>query len=268
MLDTRIMLTDAHCHLEVETYGDALPGVMQRARAAGVGRFIAVGASGITDGAEEALRLATREADVYAAVGIHPHEAHLAAAQPASLARLEQCLAQPRAVSLGEVGLDYHYDAATAALQKQLLPQFIAMACRHAKPLMLHVRDAHDDCLAILDAQPLPPRPGVVHCFTAGVREAQAYLARGFYLSIAGVVTFKNAAALREAVQQTPVERLLVETDCPYLTPVPHRGKRNEPALVVHTAAVVAELKGISAAELARQTSANAARLFALPGAD
>jgi TatD DNase family protein len=265
------MLTDAHCHLELETYGEELPAVMQRARAAGIRRFIAVGASGVTAGADEALRLAHAEADVYAAVGIHPHEAHLAAQDPAALPHIARCLKSPRAVCLGEVGLDYHYDRDTAAVQRQILDQFIEMAVAHAKPLMLHVREAHADCLAALAAQPLPGGPGgpgVVHCFTAGPQEAAAYIELGFYLSIAGVVTFKNAGALREAVRQTPLVRLLVETDCPYLAPVPYRGKRNEPAYLTATAAAVAELKEISPAELGRATSANAGRLFGVPDVD
>ncbi len=258
------MLIDAHCHLEQETYGADLAAVIARAKAAGLVGFIAVGASGVTAGADEALRLSAQDASVYAAVGIHPHEAQQAHDQPDAMAHIDRCLRHPRAVALGEVGLDYFYGRSPAAVQQQIFRRFLTMAKQHGKPLMLHIRDAHADCFAALDAEGMSARTGVVHCFTGGPQEAKGYLDRGMYLSIAGVVTFKKADALREAVRYAPLDRLLVETDCPYLAPVPYRGKRNEPAFVVETARAIAALKGCDFASLATQTSHNATRLFGL----
>jgi TatD DNase family protein len=255
-------LIDAHCHLERATYGDELPDVLGRARAAGVEAFIAVGASGITRGADEAAALAQAHDDVYASVGIHPCEVH--EASDADMAHIERLLGHPRVVSLGEVGLDYYHDASTAPVQKARFGEFVAMAKRTRRVLMLHIRDAHDDCLALLDAHGVPEAGAMIHCFTAGPDVARAYLERGLYLSIPGVVTFKNAVALQEAVPHIPAGRLLLETDCPYLTPVPHRGKRNEPALVRHTGEAVAALRQVPYAELARGCANNARTLFGL----
>lgn len=255
-------LVDSHCHLEKQTYGSELPEVMDRARAAGLVAFVAVGASGVVAGAHEAIALAEAHDDVWASVGIHPNEAD--GATPAAMAQVEALLAHPRAVALGEVGLDYHYAHADVAQQRRIFADFVRMARRANKPLMMHVRDAHADCLAILDQVGLPGAGGMVHCFTAGPEEAAAYQARGLHLSIPGVVTFKNAAALREAVPQVAKDRLLIETDCPYLAPVPVRGKRNEPAYVAHTARAVAALRGEDPHDLAAQTTANARAFFDL----
>lgn len=257
-------LVDSHCHLEKQTYGSELAEVMDRARAAGLVAFVAVGASGVAEGAREAVQLAQAEPDVWASVGIHPNEAD--GATPAAMDAIEALLAEPRVVALGEVGLDYYYAHADAAQQRRVFADFVRMARRADQPLMMHVRDAHRDCLAILDEVGPPPRGGMVHCFTAGPEEAAAYLARGLHLSIPGVVTFKNAAPLREAVPWVPADRLLIETDCPYLAPVPQRGKRNEPAFVAHTARAVAALRGVEAHVLAAQTTANARAFFGLDG--
>ena len=257
------MFVDAHCHLERETYGDELPDVMDRARARGLAYFIAVGASRVSGGAKEAVALAEQHSEVFAAVGIHPHDA--ASADDAHCGVIDGLLRSDRVVSLGEVGLDYYYDNAPRDQQRQVFRRFLAMARKHNKPIMLHIRDAHQDCWEDLDAIGLPEAGGVVHCFTAGVPEAEAYLSRGLYLSIPGVVTFKNAVPLRDAVCAIPQDRMLIETDCPYLAPVPHRGKRNEPAYVVDTAAAIGALRGISADEVGAATTANAIRLFGLP---
>lgn len=181
------------------------------------------------------------------------------------MAELEGLLAAPRAVALGEVGLDYYHDASTKAVQQARFKEFVAMATRTQVPLMLHIRDAHDDCLALLDACGLPPKGAMIHCFTAGVEVAQAYLDRGLYLSIPGVVTFKKAHDLQAAVPVIPSDRLLVETDSPYLAPMPHRGKQNEPAFVRHTAAFVAELRKEPYEAVARRCADNARTFFGLP---
>jgi TatD DNase family protein len=256
------MFIDAHCHLERATYGDEVDAVVARAQARGLTHFIAVGASGVTEGAHEALALATRLPQVYASVGIHPHEAKSADAE--AMQTIAALLDRPRVVSLGEVGLDYYYDYSPRDVQRRVFGEFLTMAAAHDKPVMLHVRDAHEDCWKILDDVGLPRRGGVVHCFTGGPGEAEAYLSRGMYLSIPGVVTFKTAEALRDAVRQVPLDRLLLETDCPYLAPVPHRGKRNEPAYLVDTAAAVAALRDMSLEELGAHTHANTVRFYGL----
>ncbi len=261
------MLIDAHCHLEQATYGDELEQVIARAHAAGLVGFIAVGASGVASGADEALRLSERYPDIFAAVGIHPHEAQQAFDDPQSMDHIEQCLAHPKAVAVGEVGLDYYYHKSPGPAQMAVFKRFLAMAKKHDKPVMLHIREAHDDCFAALDEVGLPStQAGVVHCFTAGPAEAQKYLDRGMYLSIPGVVTFKNAGSLRDAVRYIPLDRMLVETDSPFLAPVPYRGKRNEPAYVVKTAEAIAVLRGCCYEEVAAATTANSQRLFGLEG--
>lgn len=260
------MLIDAHCHLERDYYGDTLPDVIERAREAGVTHMIAVGASRVTQGAEEARALAAAHPHIYATAGIHPHEA--SKADDAAMAQIEAHLDDPKVVAVGEVGLDYYYDNSPRDAQQRVFRRFLEMAKAHDLPVMLHVRDplAHEHTWQLLDDVGLSERGGVVHCFSAGPKEAAEYVARGMSLSIPGIVTFKNADDLREAVRQTPLERLLVETDAPYLAPIPHRGKPNEPAFVVHTVHKVAELKGISFEEAAAATAGNAVRLFGLGG--
>lgn len=257
------MYLDAHCHLERETYGDDLEGVIKRARDAGLTEMIAVGATRGLLGAREAVALAQTRDDLYATAGIHPHDAQ--EASEAAVLEVEALLSQPRVVALGEVGLDYYYDNSPRDMQRAVFRRFLAMAKDHNVPVMLHIRDAHAECLDLLDDVGLPERGGVVHCFSAGPREAEAYLERGMYLSIPGIVTFKKAEALREAVALIPDGRLLIETDAPYLAPVPYRGKRNEPAYLVHTAAAVGEVRGVSGAHIGQLTRRNAIALFHLP---
>ena len=256
------MYIDAHCHLEEETYGAELDAIVSRAFAAGLTHLVAVGASRVSGGATEVVRLAERYPTIHAAVGIHPHDAALVT--EADVATIAALLPHPKVVALGEVGLDYYYDSSPRQEQRQVFRRFLAMAREANIPVMLHVRDAHPDCWALLDEVGLPARGGVVHCFTGGPAEAKEYLARGMYLSIPGVVTFKNAENLREAVRQAPLDRLLLETDCPYLAPVPYRGKRNEPAYLVKTAEAVAALRGLPASEIGRITCANTLRCFGL----
>jgi len=257
------MYIDAHCHLERETYGDELDAVIARAFAAGVTHLVAVGSSGVSAGGLEAVALAQRVPGVFAACGIHPHEAHLATDEHFGV--IDELLSAPKVVAFGEIGLDYFYDFSPQDVQREVFRRQLELGHRHDLPVMLHVRDAHEDCWQLIDEVGLPARGCVAHCFTAGPKEAEGYLARGCYLSIPGVVTFKNADDLRKAVAAAPLERLLVETDCPYLAPVPHRGKQNEPAYVVETAAAVGRLHGLSGEEAGKLTSENAKRLFRLP---
>jgi TatD DNase family protein len=263
-----LRLVDSHCHLEAKDFTtadghDERADVLARARAAGVEAFVCVGSGGSMHEVQTALSFAEAHDDIWAAVGIHPHDAARVPAgavdEIAELARYNR-----RVVCVGETGLDYHYDHSPREEQKALLRRFVAIARDAGKPLSLHIRDAHDDALAILGDEGAADVGGVVHCFTGNLADARRWIALGFHISLSGVVTFKSAEAIREAASWIPLERLLVETDCPYLAPVPMRGKRNEPAFVAHTATAVARLRGVDAGEFAAATTANARRLFKL----
>lgn len=257
------MYVDAHCHLERDTYGDELPEVLARAEQAGFSHLVAVGASGVAAGAREVVRLAEAQPFVFAAVGIHPHDA--GRVQPPDEQAIAALLSHPKVVALGEIGLDYYYDNAPRPRQREVFRRLLALGCDRDVPVMLHVRDAHADTWPVLDEVGVPRRGGVIHCFTGGPEEARAYLERGLYLSIPGVVTFKSAEALRQAVWEAPLERLLLETDCPYLAPVPYRGRRNEPSYLTATAEVVGALKGLTGAQMGEVARQNAIRFFGLP---
>lgn len=259
------MYIDAHCHLERHTFGDQIDEVIDRAFAAGLSHMVAVGASRVAEGADEAIALAERHGAIYATAGIHPHDA--AKATGADIAAIDCAARHVKVVSVGEIGLDYYYDYAPKDVQRQVFEKQIAIAHAVDKPIMLHIRDAHDDAYAVLDSSGVPRAGGIVHCFTAGPREAEEYLKRGMHLSIPGVVTFAKSVALQEAVKAIPLERMLIETDTPYLAPVPFRGKRNEPAYVVHTAAKIAELRGSTTEAVGAATRTNALRIFRIAAA-
>jgi TatD DNase family protein len=261
-------LADSHCHLEAKDFvtaggDDERAAVLDRARAAGVEAFVCVGSGAGLAEVRTAVAMAEAHADVWAAVGIHPHDA--ARIPDGALAEIERLAAShPRVVAVGETGLDYHYQHSPVAEQQAALRQFIAIARRTRRPLSLHIRDAHPDALRIAREERAAEVGGVVHCFTGGLAEAQAWVELGFHISLSGVVTFKSAAAIREAAAWVPLDRLLVETDCPFLAPVPLRGKRNEPAYVTHTAAAVAALRGLAPEAFADATTANCRALFGL----
>lgn len=253
-----MILVDAHCHLEPEDYPD-LPEVLARARNAGLVRAVVVGQFRQPGNFGKALEVARAHPDfLVATLGIHPHES--ARATAADWSALESLCALDEVKAVGEAGLDYYYDRSPREVQRDSLARQAALAKRLGKPLVVHVRDAHDDCRRILSDSGV--RHGVIHCFTADTDAARGYLDLGFHISIAGVVTYKKTESLREAVRFTPQDRLLVETDSPFLTPVPHRGKRNEPAYVVETARKIAEITSASLEDVARFTSENAARVF------
>lgn len=254
------MFIDSHCHLEHHTFGEQLDEVIARAFAADLSHMVAVGASRVAEGASEAVALAERYPKIFATAGIHPHDA--AKVTEADLAAIAVAARHQKVVSVGEIGLDYYYDYAPKDVQHDVFAKQIAIAHDVDKPIMLHVRDAHEDAWKILDAAGVPKAGGIVHCFTAGPREAEAYLARGMHLSIPGVVTFPKSLELQEAVKMIPLERMLIETDTPYLAPVPFRGKRNEPAYVVHTATKIAELRGDTQAAIGAATRQNALAIF------
>ncbi|HET8733860.1 MAG TPA: TatD family hydrolase [Anaeromyxobacteraceae bacterium] len=256
-------LVDSHAHLDIEDLEGGIDGVVERAAAAGVSRIVAVGLWRAPGSFGNALELARARPGVFAATaGIHPHEcARVPEADWAESARLA---ADPAVVGVGETGLDYHYDLSPREVQRESFRRSIRIARDVGKPLVVHVREADADCAALLRDEGVPAAGGVIHCFTGDWPAARTYLDLGLHVSVAGIVTFKTAEAIRDAVRRIPRDRLLVETDSPFLAPVPFRGKRNEPAHVLHVAKKVAELWGATLEEVALHTTANARRLFRL----
>lgn len=258
-------LVDSHCHLDSARFDADRAEVLARARAAGVGAIVNVGCD--LASSLRSLGLAAAHPDVWATVGVHPHEAKDAPAGfDDELVRLAE---HPRCVALGECGLDYHYDHSPREVQRTVFARQIAAARRANKPLVLHIRpkeggDAFDDAMAILAAEGGRDCGGVFHCFTGTVEQARRALDLGFLVSLPGVVTFKDAGELPEVARLLPSDGILVETDAPYMTPVPHRGKRNEPAFVVHTAEAVAALRGEDRLAFMKTAGDNARRLFAM----
>jgi len=253
-------LVDTHCHLDMNAYQSDLAQVLRQAAVRGVGRIITVGIDQASS--RRAVALTEKYPGVSATVGIHPH--NLGECSEESLAGLAELAKHPKVVAFGEIGMDLHYDYFPADLQRTHFTRQVALAKELALPLVIHDRDAHEQVLAVLrEAGPFPAG-GVMHCFSGDGALAEAVMELGFYISVPGVVTFAKSAQLQEAVRQTPLNRLLLETDGPYLAPEPRRGRRNEPALMLFTAARVAELKGVTLAELAVATTANAERLFRL----
>lgn len=263
-------LIDAHAHLDADRYGEDLDEVIARAKAAGLARIVCVGvwrpadpAAGTARGFGDAVKLARREPGYFAAtVGFHPHEAR--AVEASDWAEAEALARDPAVVAIGEAGLDYHYDLSPRDVQAEVFRRCIRLAHAAGKPLVVHTREADQDTVRILREEGVPARGAVIHCFTSDAPAAKAYLDLGLYISVAGIVTFKTAGPIREAVKLVPHDRLMVETDCPYLAPIPHRGKRNEPAFVAHTAAKVAEVWGVTPDEVAQATTGNAKRFFGL----
>ena len=254
------MLVDSHCHLSFPDFADEMDGVMERATVAGVGSMLTICTR--LDEFDSVVELADRYPNVHCSVGVHPHEAGdsrgLAAPTLIEFARA------PKVVGIGETGLDYHYEHSAREDQQASFRAHIAAARETGLPLIVHSRAADEDTAEILaDEMTAGPFPGLIHCFTGGPELAARALDLGLYISISGIVTFKSAGDLRAVAAEVPLDRLLVETDAPYLAPVPHRGKRNEPAFVADTAAFVAELRGTTVAALAEATTANFFRLFA-----
>jgi TatD DNase family protein len=256
---------DSHAHVDGPEFDADRADVLARARAAGVRRMIVIGAVGDVASAERAVALAEADPEVWATIATHPHDVgRMTPAWWETHARLAR---HPRVVAIGETGLDYHYDHGPRDVQRAAFVRFVELAREVGKPVVCHVRDAHDDARAILRDTRAAELGVVIHCFTGTAEDAEAYAAMGCYVSFSGIVTYKNAQPIRDAVRRVPRDRLLVETDCPYLAPVPVRGRRNEPAFVVHTAAAVAAAAGMELAELARTTVANTCAIFGLPPA-
>ena len=256
-------LVDSHAHLDGDELRADLDGVVARARAAGVDRIVAVGLWRAPGDFGNAVELARSRPEVFAATaGIHPHEcARVPEPDWEESARLA---ADPHVVAVGETGLDYHYDLSPREVQRESFRRSLRIARAVDKPVVVHVREADADCAVALREEGLPSAGGVIHCFTGDWAAARTYLELGLHVSVAGIVTFKTAEAIRDAVRRIPRDRLLVETDSPYLAPVPFRGKRNEPAHVALVAAKVAELWGATPEEVAEVTTRNVKRLFRL----
>jgi TatD DNase family protein len=253
------MLIDTHCHLDFPDFAPEQDEVVARARAAGVARFVTI-STHVSKFAEIAA-IAERYDDVYCTVGTHPN--HALDEPEASADELVAVARHPKCVAFGEAGLDYHYNHAPKETAARVFRNHIAAARQAQLPLVIHTRDADEDCAAILrEEMGQGAFPALLHCFTASRELAETAIELGLSISFSGVVTFKNAQDLRDIAAALPLERILVETDAPFLAPTPHRGKRNEPAYVVETARVLAEVKGLGLAELAAATTANALRLF------
>jgi TatD DNase family protein len=257
------MFVDSHAHIDGEEFDADRVEVVARARAAGVRAILNVGTGDPRGGNfERALALAEEFEGVYAAAGVHPHDARLYT--DAAERRLSEILGRGgRVVALGEIGLDFHYDNSPREVQREVFARQLRLAMKLSLPVIIHSREADEETVEILrDVYRDAPSGGVMHCFGGRLKMAEDVLALGLLISFAGNVTFKKADALREVALAVPLERLLVETDCPYLSPVPFRGRRNEPAHVVETGRFLAELRGVEAEELGRVTSENFARLF------
>jgi TatD DNase family protein len=256
------MLIDSHCHLDrldLTPYNGSLDAALAAARARGVGKFLCIGVDATNAPVVQAL--AEQHADVFCSVGVHPLDLKDSAAT--ELDWLLAALQHERTVAIGETGLDYHYEPELVEQQKNSFAVHLQAAKQTGKPVVIHTRAARADTLALLREADLP-NAGVLHCFTEDWDMARAALDMGYYISLSGIVTFRNADALREVARQVPVDRLLVETDSPYLAPIPHRGKPNEPQFVCEVASFLAELRGVSVESLWQQTSDNFHRLFPL----
>lgn len=249
-------MIDSHCHLDNPQFDPDREAVIERALAAGVERMVVIGTGEGPPDLEAGIRLADRHEPIYATVGIHPHDA--SKATPETYKRLTELLKHPKVVALGEMGLDYHYDHSPREIQRAVFLEQMMIAGEAGKPIVIHTREAWEDTLALLETYWRPyGLGGIMHCFSGNPDQAALCVDLGFHLSFGGIVTFPKAADVQESARQAPANRILIETDAPYLAPVPYRGKRNEPAFVAETARKLAELRGVTTEEIARITSEN-----------
>ena len=255
-------LFDTHAHLDFEIFHGDFDDVLARAREAGLQHIVTIGASGGFGSNQRAIELAERLEMVYATVGIHPHQARLL--DDDVYAKLTELAAHPCVVAIGETGLDYFYDRSARPVQRAAFRRFVGLAREVHKPLVVHTRDAEDDTIAILRETGAEACDGIIHCFS-GTQHLAAYaLEIGFHLSFSGIVTFPSAPIVQEVARECPIDRILVETDAPYLAPTPLRGQRNEPAFVNHTARFIAKLRGMAPEDLAEAALENGRRLFGI----
>jgi TatD DNase family protein len=253
-------LIDTHCHLDAHYFDEGPEAILQRAREASVGAFVVIGVGENSKAARNAISLAETYPYVVATAGIHPHEAEHAT--PELRNELRELVTHKQVVAVGEIGLDYHYDHSPRATQAEVFRYFIQLAREVKKPMVIHTRSAPEETIQILREEKANEAGGVIHCFSEDKAFAKQALDLGFYLSFSGIVTFKKAQSIQEVAAWAPVDRIMVETDSPYLAPVPFRGKRCEPAYVVHTAQAVAKLRGVDYSLLEQQTTLNAQTLF------
>jgi TatD DNase family protein len=251
-----VRLVDSHVHLDDRKFDADREAVIERALAAGVERMMAIGTGTGPPDLETAIRQAERYPFIFATIGVHPHDA--SKATPETFARLRELAALPKVSAIGEIGLDYHYDFSPRDVQGAVFLKQLEIAAEAGKPIVIHTREAWADTMALLGPA---RRGGILHCFTGDPQQAREALDLGFHLAFGGVLTFPNAQAVREAARITPEDRLLLETDCPYLAPVPYRGQRNEPAFVVEVARRLAQVRGCTFDEIAAQTTRNFERL-------
>ncbi|MGA3189622.1 MAG: TatD family hydrolase [Bryobacteraceae bacterium] len=251
------MLIDSHCHLDSDQFDPDREAVIERALAAGVIHLLAIGTGNGPPDLEAGIRLADKYAAFYATVGVHPHDA----SKPFDREQLAALADHPKVIAVGEIGLDYHYDFSPRDTQLQVFVEQMNIAEAAKKPIVIHTREAWDDTISALRNRWNPDRGGIMHCFSGNPAQAQQALDLGFYLSFGGIVTFPKALEIQESARMCPADRLLIETDAPYLAPVPKRGKRNEPAFLVETAKKLASLRGVSEQAIAETTTANFRRL-------
>ena len=253
-------LVDTHCHLADSRLDAELDEVLARAAEAGIAKIVAVGAIGTIDTDRRTLEIAEHHPHIFAAIGVHPHDARNCTTD--RIAQLRALARSQKVVAIGESGLDFHYLHSPVEQQEQSLRKHLALAAELDKPIVIHCRDAEVRLAAIVREEGLPAAGGVIHCFTGDAKAAAAFLELGFLISFSGILTFKNAGVVRQAARIVPGDRVLVETDAPYLAPEPHRGRRNEPALVRRTLEVLAEVRGADFHGLAAAIAENASRVF------
>ncbi len=252
---------DSHAHLDGEHFADLTP-FLERARDAGITDIVCIGASAGFESNPRTVALAERHERMFATVGIHPHDARVTTDDVVE--DIRRLSTHPKVVAIGEIGLDYHYDLSPRDQQRAAFSRFLNLSREARKPVVIHTREAEEDTLALLRDAGAETLGGVIHCFTGTERLAEGALDLGFYISFSGVLTFRNADPLRAIARELPRDRVLVETDCPFLAPVPVRGRENEPSFIVHTARCLADVWGVSEEEVRRITGENAVRLFGL----
>lgn len=256
-------MIDSHAHLDMAAFDADRDDVLLRAREVGVETILSLGMIDGNDSYQRAFLIVDENPKLLTAIGCHPHDAKLFD-EKGGEALVERLADRPRLMAIGEIGLDYHYDNSPRPVQQEVFRRQIRLARKLELPIIVHQRESEQDLTTILQEEEAADVGGILHSFTADLQTAEAAVAHGFLVSFSGILTFKSAEALRDVARQLPLDKLLVETDCPYLAPVPHRGKRNEPALVVETARVLAEVKGVSVEEIENRTDENFRRLFRL----
>ena len=256
-------IIDSHCHLADPKLSPEADAVIERARQAGVATIVSVGAIGTIETDRLTVEIAEKHPNVFAAIGVHPHDAN--SADPARIAAVRGLARSRKVVAIGESGLDFFYMHSPAGAQEASMRRHLELAGEVGLPIVIHCRDAETKLVEIIGESGMPAAGGVIHCFTGDVAAAREFVRLGFHISFSGILTFRTAGALREAAREVPEDRLMVETDAPFLAPEPYRGKRNEPAFVVKTLEKLAELRGVEPARMASLTAANTRRLFRIP---